>query len=245
LQISSIAASGDFAETNTCGSSVPPGDCTITVTFKPTVAGTRTGTLTIADSAGTQNVQLSGTGTDFMVASTPANPSTVSAGGSTTSTITITAQSGFASTATLTCSVSPSPSLAPGCSLKPASVTLTGGSGKSTLTITTTAASAALTAPDIGRKSMKFYAVWLLLPAMLLGTAGLATPTRKKLIAFGLLAMAVAGLLFLVACGGGNGTGGGGSGGGGTGTPAGNYTVTVTAKSGSVTQQTQVTMTVQ
>jgi sugar lactone lactonase YvrE len=244
LAISKIATSGDFAETNTCGSSVPPGDCTITVTFKPSAAGTRTGTLTITDSAGTQNVQLSGTGTDFAVASTAANPATVSAGASATSTITITAESGFNSTATLTCSVKPSPSMAPGCSLKPATLTLTGGSAQSTLTITTTAASTALVAPDIDRRSMKFYAVWMLLPAMLLSTAGLAVPNRKKLIAFCLLGLAVAGLLFLVACGGGSSSTGGG-GGGSAGTPAGTYTVTVTAKSGSVTQQTQVTMTVQ
>jgi len=91
---------------------------------------------------------------------------------------------------------------------------------------------------------MKFYAVWMLLPAMLLSTAGLAVPNRKKLIAFCLLGLAVAGLLFLVACGGGSSSTGGG-GGGSAGTPAGTYTVTVTAKSGSVTQQTQVTMTVQ
>ena len=52
LSISSIAASGDFAETNTCGSSVAAsGSCTIAVTFTPTVVGTRTGSLTVTDNA--------------------------------------------------------------------------------------------------------------------------------------------------------------------------------------------------
>jgi len=65
LMITSIAASGDFSQTNTCGSSVGAGaSCTISVTFKPTASGTRTGTVTIADNAnpGAQTVSLTGTG---------------------------------------------------------------------------------------------------------------------------------------------------------------------------------------
>src|SRR5437764_375800 len=46
LTISSIVASGDFAQTNTCGTAVGPGaKCTISVTFKPTAVGTRTGSV--------------------------------------------------------------------------------------------------------------------------------------------------------------------------------------------------------
>src|SRR5216683_1036733 len=63
---SSIAASGDFAEANTCGSSVAAGaNCTIGVTFTPTASGTRTGTLSITDNASgsPQTVSLTGTGT--------------------------------------------------------------------------------------------------------------------------------------------------------------------------------------
>jgi pimeloyl-ACP methyl ester carboxylesterase len=65
LTISSITASGDFSQTNTCGSSVSAGaNCTISVTFTPTAAGTRTGTLTITDNASgsSQTVSLTGTG---------------------------------------------------------------------------------------------------------------------------------------------------------------------------------------
>jgi hypothetical protein len=251
LQVSNISTSGDFAETNTCVPSVPAGgDCKITVTFKPTTAGALSGTLAITDAVGTQNVQLSGTGTavqppDFTFNSTPASPSSVTAGASSTSTITVDPVSGFNGATALTCSVSPSPSLAPGCSLKPASVTPSGGPAQSTLTMTTTAATTASTVPDSERRSTRFYAVWLLLPAMLLSTAGLAAPTRKKLIAFCLLSFAVSGLLFLVACGGGSSSSSGGGGGGGSaGTPAGTYTVTVTAKSGSLSHETKVTLTV-
>jgi hypothetical protein len=54
---------GDFSETNTCKTSLQAGwECTITVKFTPTVTGARSATLTIKDGAGSQTVQLSGTG---------------------------------------------------------------------------------------------------------------------------------------------------------------------------------------
>ena len=57
-----VTITGDFAETTTCTSSIAAGkSCTITVTFSPTVSGTRTGTLTINLSSGVQTVSLSGT----------------------------------------------------------------------------------------------------------------------------------------------------------------------------------------
>ncbi|PYU91478.1 MAG: hypothetical protein DMG25_14595, partial [Acidobacteria bacterium] len=69
LSISSIAItganSGDFAQTNNCGSSVAAGaKCTINVTFRPTATGTRTGTLTVTDNASgsPQTVSLTGIG---------------------------------------------------------------------------------------------------------------------------------------------------------------------------------------
>src|SRR5205823_566732 len=52
LTITSIAASGDFSQTNNCPSSLGfSGSCTITVTFTPTVAGSRTGSISITDNA--------------------------------------------------------------------------------------------------------------------------------------------------------------------------------------------------
>jgi hypothetical protein len=67
LTISSIAANGNFSQTNTCGSSVAVGaSCSITAKFTPTVIGDRTGAITISDNAGppTQIIHLFGTGTD-------------------------------------------------------------------------------------------------------------------------------------------------------------------------------------
>lgn len=66
LNLTSVAASGDFAQTNTCGSTVPANtNCSISVTFTPTVAGARTGAVTFTDNAADspQTVTLSGTGT--------------------------------------------------------------------------------------------------------------------------------------------------------------------------------------
>ena len=68
LNISSIATSGDFAQTTStkpCGSTVLAGkSCVIKVTFTPTQLGVRTGNLTITDNASNspQTVPLSGTG---------------------------------------------------------------------------------------------------------------------------------------------------------------------------------------
>ena len=65
LNIASIAASGDFSATNMCGAVVPPAEnCTISVSFTPTLAGARTGAITISDDApgSPHRVTLTGTG---------------------------------------------------------------------------------------------------------------------------------------------------------------------------------------
>jgi hypothetical protein len=69
LTINSIAPSGDYAQTNTCGTlpaSVGPGNnCVINVTFTPTATGTRNGTIVINDTANgsPHTATLTGTGT--------------------------------------------------------------------------------------------------------------------------------------------------------------------------------------
>jgi len=65
LNISNVVASGDYAETDNCVSSSPiaaQGTCNISVTFKPTVSGTRTGQVTVSDDApqGSQVVNMTG-----------------------------------------------------------------------------------------------------------------------------------------------------------------------------------------
>ncbi len=70
VSISSIAFggadAGDFAETNNCGSSLPPhSHCTVKVTFRPTKQGQRSASLQVYDDGGgsPQTIPLSGTGT--------------------------------------------------------------------------------------------------------------------------------------------------------------------------------------
>jgi len=61
-----ISASGDFAQTNTCGTTLgpSPASCTISITFTPEAAGTLTGSISITDNAtnSPQMVSLTGTG---------------------------------------------------------------------------------------------------------------------------------------------------------------------------------------
>jgi hypothetical protein len=66
LTVGSIAASGPFAQTNTCSATVNPGaSCTISMTFKPKVKGTLTGSVSVGDNAAgsPQTLPLTGTGT--------------------------------------------------------------------------------------------------------------------------------------------------------------------------------------
>ena len=65
MSIASVATTGDFAETNNCGASLAAAsNCAISVTFKPTAAGSRTGSLVVTDSGigSPRSVALTGTG---------------------------------------------------------------------------------------------------------------------------------------------------------------------------------------
>ena len=76
LNITSIAASGDFSvQSTTCGSTLAVNaKCTVNVTFTPTQPGTRTGSLAFTDNApgSPQTVGLTGTGV-AQTALTPAS----------------------------------------------------------------------------------------------------------------------------------------------------------------------------
>ena len=70
LNIASIATTGDFAKTTSCGDSLAVGaNCTVSVTFTPTVAGSASGSLTIFSNApgSPHTVNLSGIGTQVAV----------------------------------------------------------------------------------------------------------------------------------------------------------------------------------
>ncbi len=78
LGITGVTMSGtnatEFAETNTCGTSLAAGaTCTVSVTFTPAATGARVATLSIADNAANnpQKVSLAGTGTNSSVTLAP------------------------------------------------------------------------------------------------------------------------------------------------------------------------------
>lgn len=110
LSITSIAVtgtnSGDFAQTNTCGTGVAgKASCTISVTFTPTASGTRTASISVTDNGGgsPQTVTLTGTATGGVATVSPTSltfPVQVLGTSSTPQTVTLTNTSSAAMTIT-------------------------------------------------------------------------------------------------------------------------------------------------
>jgi sugar lactone lactonase YvrE len=80
MTIAGIAASGDFTQTNTCGTSIAAGAaCAISIKFAPTATGARNGTVTIASNAPGSPHLVSLTGQGVLL--TQGNITTVAGGG--------------------------------------------------------------------------------------------------------------------------------------------------------------------
>ena len=78
MTISSIVISGDYTESDTCGSGVAGGaSCVITVTFAPSAAGTRTGKITITQSGNNSPTVVNLTGTGVAASFITLTPSTL------------------------------------------------------------------------------------------------------------------------------------------------------------------------
>jgi hypothetical protein len=145
LSITNIAIAGSFAETNTCGTSLAAqSSCSINVTFTPTLAGPQSNTLTITDNASgsPQSVSLSGTGTDFGLAVSPASVS-LSGGQSAKYTLSISPVAGFNQTLQLSCGNLPQ---ATTCTFNPASVSFT-GNALATVAVTVQTTAESLSSP--------------------------------------------------------------------------------------------------
>ena len=230
LTITSIIVTGDFAQTNTCGTSLAVGaSCTISVTFTPTVAGSRTGSITITDNAANspQIVSLGGGGSDFTVSVAPATASVI-AGNSVSYTITVTPFFGFNAKVTLGCSGAPREAT---CSLSPPTVTPDGTNPiTATVTVTTTVRSMPpprsgpnLNLPRLFKRVRPTWFLWLLLLLTLVASQAMAR-RRGVLLRLAL----VTGLVLLwAACG-----AGGSQVDVPNGTPAGSYFLTLTGTSG-------------
>lgn len=183
-----------------------------------------------SSSAGSANFALSSSGAV-----------TVARGATTSNTISVTPSNGFTGTVNLACTIRPTASTAPAtCTVGSTSVNITSTSpGTSTLTISTTAATA-FNAP------LKLF--W---PATgggaVLAVLFFFVPRRRRnwLAMMALLVVIASGIA--IGCGGGGSSGGSSNNGGGTtttGTTPGTYTVTVTGTSGSTTAATTFTLTV-
>ena len=167
----------------------------------------------------------SGGAPDFNVGATALSPTTISAGGSSTSTITITSIGGFNGSVSLSCSaIVPAVTPPPSCSFNPSSVA--NGSGTATLSVSTTAPhSLSSTSIPLARPGgLGWVATGT---SMLAGVFLLGVPSRRRRRVAGLVLTVLVFLTAGVSCGGSGSNGGGKTGG----TPAGSYTMTVTAAS--------------
>jgi hypothetical protein len=234
--------SGDFTQTNSCGTSLSAGaTCMVNIVFTPQAAGTYAAVIRIMDSAfnSPQIINLSGTGVaapdfTFGVAPGGSSSSTISAGGTATFGLAITPTGLFSGTVSLTCNVTPVVTPAPICSI-PNSVSLSGASSTAvTVKVTTTAAVSAGGRPFADLPTSLWFTGW----ALALSASGLMLLGRKRRLVYA--PMFVLALVVTGGCGGNSSP---------TstikGTPAGKYTVTATATSGSLSHQAALTVIVQ
>jgi hypothetical protein len=143
LAIISIAASGDFSETNDCGPSLSIGKaCTVNTAFASTADGVRSGMLSFTDNASVvpQAIILSGigAGAGFLISVAPGSSAlqTVTAGQTASYSLVFTPEGGFNGTIALTCSGAPTGA---NCMTTPASFALSGASATTaTITVATT-----------------------------------------------------------------------------------------------------------
>jgi hypothetical protein len=146
LTVASITTSGNFAQTNNCGSSVAAGTtCTINVTFTPLAGGALTGTLTITDNTNnttgsTQTVSLTGTGQDFTLAMATGAPSTITVprGQPAAYSFAVGGLGGISQSISFTCSGAPTQA---SCTVSPSTLTPTSSAQNITLLIFSTAPS--------------------------------------------------------------------------------------------------------
>lgn len=239
LSITSITISGpqsgDYSQTNNCGTNLVAGaNCAISVTFSPQATGARTAAILIVDNASNtpQMISLSGSGTvlgiGLGVPSGGSNSATLPAGQSVTYTLSI-GGSGMSGSSTLTCTGAPHGAT---CSV-PATVTV---SGTAASTFGVTVATTQRTMASVNsRRPIRFGEAWA---AILIGIVLVPTKRKKRDSMKRYLGALVVALMLLGSCG-------GGSSSSRSGTPVGNYNLTVTATLNSSTETVTLKLGVQ
>ena len=241
LLIQSMAATGDFAivaGSDSCGTSLAVGaQCTAQIAFLPTAAGTRAGSLTVVDNAGSspQSLPLTGMGVDFALSANGSTSATIAAGFQAVYPLLLTSLAGVPGTVAFTCTGVPAHAT---CAVTPGAPEL-GGTTTVSVTIATSVAGASLQWPVIGRRKQL---LWLaeLLPLGLLGFRRSRLRGAAGIVALGcMFALAGCGASRIIPT---TGTGGGST---TNPTPSGTYNVTVSGASTGLTRSVGLTLTVQ
>jgi hypothetical protein len=202
------AAATDYVvSANTCAAGIPAGappanQCTVSVTFKPSVVGAETATLDLADGDSTspQKIALTGTGTstppDFTITATAPAPSPVKAGSPATFTVTVTPIGGFNSAVTIAC-VEPAGLNLSTCTPTTSPITPNGAAVSTLVTVTTTAPSLMVPPPSMPTRPLR---IWQIVPLLLALILLFLLPTAKRLrLRLGMAAATLA-LLALAGC---------------------------------------------
>ena len=246
--ITSIAATGAFAASNNCGTSLAiAATCAINVVFTPTVAGTATGQLQVAVVTGTSATALTsaltGTGLapDFTLADGNGKTSTSTtliAGTTGAVTLVVTPVNTFTGTVTLTCTAVGSAPTGVTCT-PPAAFAVTTGAVTQNVNFTTTSRTTTSGLSLVtGNRQRRITALTLAMAGLLMLFASRSQRIGRLTVrGAGLFALLLAICIPATGCSSGPSTNP-------QGTPAGTYNYTVTATSGAIVHTEAVTLVV-
>ena len=241
VAVQSVTATGDFAVvagSNTCGSTVAVGSaCTVQVVFAPTAAGTRSGALTVVDSAAgsPHSVALSGMGVDFTLAANGPVSQTIAAGGSATYALLLRGVAGLPGTAAMACTGAPANA---SCMVTPSGPPIA-GSTLVTVTIATTSAGVEMPVRPGDRGHEVWFAMFLPVGFVFLRRVRLGR-AMPLLLVCGVIGLGGCSASRLIPA-----TTGSSGGSGGGATPKGTYNVTVSGASAGLTRNVGLTLVVQ